>query len=478
MAAPTSIAISTDLDEYSRFEDDIDKIFVTISVTGTSLIGEEIIVRLVKARRNRDVYIAQKTIVLTQPTDASYEVEFDLNLIVDSDDVPRARRGKYFIRAISGTDPNIIGESPDFFISLVSVNRLKNDLLFGVDQKAFEVLGVHKQPELVTGVTITGVSRGHPQGWFPLAYNIIIDPGTGETVRTLSWCAGPVVTLVAGKRRYTLRKGSGAEYIDILVLFGSLPNEQVSEDVLIEKSAFSDVRFRQLIDESISWLEDVELDIYLEPTRIVTEPNPSSITFEGGSDIPIFHLSDWDDVTEAVTYRTASAGHWINFKMPYRPLIKFNELYGQVSNVRILDVALEWVEMSHSGGFVELVPFNQELAFNFIGLIWVESLRGPIPLPNFWNYDALVGFRKTPQVLIDVIAKRAAMDLLTIAGQAFRGGFSSQSISRDGISESVSYTASATYGIYSATIEDYRKFINENIKKFRQAFHGSAMVVI
>ena len=124
------------------------------------------------------------------------------------------------------------------------------------------------------------------------------------------------------------------------------------------------------------------------------------------------------------------------------------------------------------------MPFNQEVAFNFIGLVWVESLRGPVPLPNFWNFSALVGHRKTPKVLIELVAKKAAIDVLTIAGQAFRGGFSSQSVSRDGVSESVSYTASATFGIYSATIEDYRKWIEANIKELRGAFRGVNMVVL
>jgi hypothetical protein len=479
MAAPTNIAVTVLRDELARQEPDRDTQTVFVTVTGVAMIGEQITVQFIKARRNRDVSIAQKTLTLTEAGDFEYSLEFDLNLIVDSDDVPLARRGEYLMRATSVTDDSIVGESPIFLISLVTVHRLKNDFLFGTDQKAYDNLSLHRQPELITGVTVQEISRSHPQSWFPLAYNYLVDPNTAAITRTLSWCGGPTVTITTSKKIYSLRKGGSADYIDIYVpRVLNLPTEQVTEELLVERGPFDDTRMRQLLDEAISWIEDSELDIYLEPTRIVTEPNPTAITFEPGSDIPIFHLADWDEITEAVTYSTPRAGHWVNFKMPYRPLIRFDELFGQVSNVRILDVALEWVEISHAGGFVELVPFNQELAFNFIGLIWVESLRGPIPLPNFWNYNAIVGFRKTPPVLIEVVAKKAAMDILTIAGQAFRGGFSSQSISRDGVSESVSYTASAIYGIYSATIEDYRKFIEANLKKFRSAFHGSAMVVV
>jgi hypothetical protein len=65
-----------------------------------------------------------------------------------------------------------------------------------------------------------------------------------------------------------------------------------------------------------------------------------------------------------------------------------------------------------------------------------------------------------------------------VAGQAFRGGFASQSLSRDGVSESVSYTASAIYGIYSATIEDYTKFINREIKQIKGRYRGVNLIVM
>lgn len=478
MVAPTSLFVTVDDTEYSRFESDRDVVTALITPTGANMIAEDILVEFVKARRNRDVVVATKTLTLTDDDPQEYSVEFDLNLLVDNEEVPKVRRGDYLVRVTSVTNSLVTSDSEDFKVSLITVDRLRADYLHGTDQKASDVLSVAEQPQVVTGVTVTEVARGTPQQWIKLSY-AIADDGNGNVVRTLSWCGGPAVVVTASKKRYVLRRGNASDYIRVHVpSISGLPSESISEELLVERKPLDDDRIRMILDQAISWLEESELSVFLEPTNITTMPDASAVTYPTGTDIPVLVNADWDKVVDAVTYRLAAAGRWINFKMPYRPLIRFDQLYGQISNTRILDVALEWVEHHERGGFVELVPFNQELAFNFIGLIWVEALRGPVPLPNFWNFDALVGFRKTPPVLLELVAKKAAIDVLTIAGQAFRGGYSSQSVSRDGISESVSYTASATYGIYSATIEDYRKWIDENVNKLRGAFRGANMVVV
>lgn len=478
MVAPTSLFCTADDTEFSRFEVGRNTVTALVTPTGTSMLNEEILVELVKARRNRDVVVATKTLTLTSNDTAEYSVPFDLRSIVDSTDVPKVRRGDYLVRVTSVTNDAVTADSEDFIVSLITVDRLKESYLHGTDQLASEILSIADQPVLVTGVTVTDVARGTPQSWIPLSYTIA-DDGNGNVVRMLSWCNGPAKVLVAGTKKYTLRRGSNSDYIKVKVpSILALPGSSISEDLLVDKKPLTDDKIRTFIEQATSWLEDVELSVFLEPTNVTTEPDATSITYPVGTDIPVFANADWDKIVDALTFRSASAGSWINFRMPYKPIIRFDQLYGQIANTRIVDIALEWVEAHEKGGMVELVPFNQEVAFNFIGLIWVEALRGPVPLPNFWNFDAVVGYRKTPEVLLELVAKKAAIDVLTIAGQAFRGGYSSQSVSRDGVSESVSYTASATYGIYSATIEDYRKWIEENLASIRGATRGHNMVVV
>lgn len=479
MAAPTALSVAVDSDEYSRFETDRNTIIVFVTPTGAGISGEQITIKIGKARRNRDVFVATKTLTLTgAPTDS---LAFYLPDLVDSDAASKVRRGSYFIQAVSVTNPTIIDNSSDFLISLISVDKFKKEFLFGADRHATAIAQVQDQPVLITGVTVTDVSVGHPLGVFALVYNYN-DPGGGNPIiRTLSWCGGPLVPIVTGKTRYTLRLDSSpsADYITVRIPFVSaLPTHSVSEDLIIEREALSDDHLRSILDDAISWVEDVALSVFLEPTIIKTRLDAENITYPAGSDIPTFVDSDYDERVDALTYYRPSAGHWINIRWPYYPLIRINELFGQVANTRIVDVALQWIEAHERGGWVELVPFSQEVSFNFIGLVWVESLNGNIPIPNFWNFTANVGFRDLPGVLLELIGKRAAIDALTIIGQAFRPGIGSQSVSRDGVSESVSYTATAQFGIYSGVINTYNKWLDDNVPMIRDAFRGVNLQVI
>lgn len=581
MAAPTAITVEVDREEYSRFESDRDTVLVTLDVKGTNLLNEQITVQLFKARRGRDESVVTKTVTLTDTIDQLVTLTLSLPDIIDSNETPLVRRGKYFVRATSVTSLSITDDTSDFIVSLITVSRLKKDYLHGTDQFASDQLMAVEQPTLITGATVEDVSLGHPKAAFPLSYNfkndhvptitstntetfamtngqtlvlridggaaqtatfntadfanislataaevaavintditgvtasdatgqvkidaanssiVVDDTGTANTVlgftgqsdtatvvRTLSWCGGPQNVLTLGKKTYVLT-GSGRagalaqDYIKVRVSsIAALPQESHAEKIVIDRRPLDDVRMREIIDQAISWVEDIELSVYLEPTRLVTEVDAASISFTAGDTTPQFTGANWDKIVDGLLYTVPASGHWINFKMPYYPVIEFEELYGKLSSTRIVDIALEWIEHHGATGWVELVPFNQESLFNFIGLVWVESIRGPVPLPNFWQFKAMVGFKKTPRILLELVAKKAAMDILVIAGQAFRGGFASQSISRDGVSESVSYTASATFGIYSATTSAMEKDIKAILAKVRGAYRGVNMVVM
>jgi hypothetical protein len=553
MAAPISLAVGVDLEEYSRFESDKNTITVTIQpgvptsdlaadvaiglsaitvedasqFTGTfplamtigastsanyetvsvtsivgntlnlaapttkahvkcdrvqqiyNLTGEEVQLSLMKARRNRDVVVATITATLQGIGPNRATATFFLPDLVDQKACSTVRRGLYFIRATSVTNPLVTAVTPDFRVAILTVDRFKKEYLHGADHQALDTEEVKNQPLLINGVTVDFVSRGHQKGWFPLSYNISDPSGCGTPVKLISWCGGPSVAIRSGQQKYTLRRGKTLDYIDVTILDPTvLPSNSIAEDLLIDRQPLTDDFFRDKIEQAISWAEKTALMAYLEPTRVVTEVDQNQITYAPGSTVPTFVDSDWDEIVNAVMYTRPAPGHWINFRMPYYPTQYFNALYMKVSNVRIVDIALEWIEIDTPGGFVELVPFNQEIAFNFIGLVWVESLRGPVPIPNAWNFDAIVGLKDTPPVIIELVAKKAAIDALTLIGQAFRPGVAGQSVSRDGVSESVSYLSSGMYGIFSGVIKTYTEWMEMNLPMLRGAYKGVNMLVV
>lgn len=498
-----------------------------------------------------------------------------------------------------GTD-EVIGESDDFNIRIVTVSRLKSDYLFGIDLKATNVLQAKFPPQSITGVTILEISEGHPKGLQSLSYtvtpayvnaaatigsgangSIIVTPnntlsgaagntysvavvvpggtsdlsvtliglvltislatvggvptthnsaaniaaaisehasfianasgnGTGlfsvaiastpfvggvtTTARFLSWGGGPSVA-ITGPGTYILPigtsgmsscaagiKGAGKHYIIVRVSSPSLmPSTSISESLLIEAQTMDETTLGRYLDEAIAYLENDLLAVHLEPTNVVTDRDPTTIQYTSGirSGVPIFEDVDFDFIVSPLTYFIpAVAGRWIEIQTPYPSLLRVDSLFGAIADTRVITIDLSWIEHSEKGGLIQLVPFNQETAFDFVGLIWVNALRGATELPNFWHFNMIVGLRSTPAEIQEFIGKYAGINALTAASLAFRPGIGSLSLSKDGVSQSTSYNTQAQYGAYTGAITSYKEWIEDKTKHIRAKYRSLNMIVV
>ena len=367
----------------------------------------------------------------------------------------------------------IFKESENFEINIVTADKLKKTTIFGIDLQSSDLRTPKFQPRKISGLVINEVSRNHKLSWFPLNYMV---DANGN--RSLSWDNGEVIPITQEYKEYYLpASGPSAEFIGVKLDWYQMPAATTVESLYIDELKINDREIRRAIRDTCDYLENTLLQVYLEPTMLVTDIDPSQLSFSGTSSELVIE-SDYDFVKSPVTFYPRTPGHWINISFPFPQVLRVDQLFGAVANVRVVHINTEWIEFASNSGFTELVPFNSELAFDFVGLLWVEALRGAVPIPNFWHYNMLVGLRNTPGEILDLISKHAAISILTVAGQAFRGGFSSQSISRDGISESVAYTSSAIYGIYSATIEEYKTWIKENVVNIRSRYRGPTLLTM
>lgn len=601
MAAPTSISVSVDATEYSRYESGRDTVTATVVVTGgAAYSGEEVLVELVKARRSRDAAVATVTLTFDGFLDPQEDTaEFYLPDLVDQDLLQLTRRGDYFVRATSVTDDAIIGESEDFKLKVVTVAKLKSDYLFGISLAATEILAPKFQPQAITGVTIEELSATHPLGFGTLQYlystedtanstsaigagangtvNVtaegslagsagnavaievlvpagtsalsvafasntltvnldvtagvpnavantatliaaIIDleadfaatasgtgadsigvaegpnlftGGTTNILRQVSWNGGALTT-ITGVGTFIVRRGEtgpkaklsggGSDYICVRVTSTALlPTANTTEEILIDKKKIDDDALCSYITKATDWLEEDVLAGYIEPTNVVTDRDPTTIQYSAGvnAPTPIFTDTDFDFLKSPLTYFVPrTAGQWVNIQTQFPQVLRVDSLFGSIANTRVIDIDLEWIEVTQQGGMLQLVPFNQEIAFDFIGLLWVNAIRGAAEIPNFWHWNMIVGLRKPTGDICEMIAKKAAIDALTVAGMALRPGVGSMSLSRDGVSESVSYTTGSSYGIYTGTITAYKEWIEENIKLLKGKYRGPTMVVV
>jgi hypothetical protein len=91
----------------------------------------------------------------------------------------------------------------------------------------------------------------------------------------------------------------------------------------------------------------------------------------------------------------------------------------------------------------------------------------------FYAIDYVAGFESSdavPKDLRAAIGKMCAIELLNIIGDGILAGFSSSSLSMDGVSESFSSTQSATSATYGARIKAYTEELDDYIKANKLKF--------
>lgn len=494
MGHPTSISVSVDDTEYSRYEDDHRTITATVVVTGGApYTTETVVVSLRKARRSRDAVVATQTVSIASATDpVTQVVTFDLVDVVDSDLINLVRHGKYFVHA-EYVATAVTGASADFDVRIITIEKLKRDFLFGLDLRATELKQLRYQPVSITGIRISEVSKGQPEGFGALSYHYHVDGAT--TVRTLSFNGGPSVSITTAGT-YLLQSGTSSpvglplvipnanpQYIEVKVQSTALlPTASVAESVLIERTRMDDKAIAGFIDSATKWLEEDELACYVEPTNVVSEVDPTTIQYSTGisNPAPITTDADYDFLKTPLTYFIPAGGYsgWVWIQTPFMSILRVDTLYGAIAGTRVIDVDLEWIQHSTEGGFIQLIPFNTEIAFDFLGLMTVNAIHGASELPNFWRYNMIVGLRDASADIRNIIAKKAAIDALTLAGQAIRPGVGSLSLGRDGVSQSVSFTAQQQYGMFNAAIQRYNDEIKDTMPKLRARYRGVSLVVV
>ena len=168
--------------------------------------------------------------------------------------------------------------------------------------------------------------------------------------------------------------------------------------------------------------------------------------------------------------------------MRHRPILSVEkaELY-TITDQKVMDL-LPWTRIEKQKGDLIFFPkagaSGQILAnpMTFaLGLNWYQS-----DYRQAFKIDYTAGYKDAnlvPEDLRDIIGKAAACKLLNIIGDGLIAGFSSSSLSMDGMSESFSSTQSATNAYFGARIGVYLKdietYLKANKRKFNRFVVGS-----
>lgn len=242
----------------------------------------------------------------------------------------------------------------------------------------------------------------------------------------------------------------------------------------------SDLEIKKFIDEAIAEVER-KLGIYIKPTVIASNPWERGLT-EG---------VDYEVEEHPYDYEARSYTNWGFLQLREKPMIDLKGLKLVLPNGQIImDFMREpntkkWIKLDKVGSQINIVPYAGDptlfamLGGSQSGYPFVTGrLNSNIPHMFYVDYVAGYGVGKLPHDIGEVIAKTAAINILGLAGDAVLVGISSMSTSIDGLSESLSTTASATSATYGAHIKQLADEVKEFYAKgaARSAYRGFTMI--
>ena len=186
-----------------------------------------------------------------------------------------------------------------------------------------------------------------------------------------------------------------------------------------------------------------------------------------------------NQIEKKFPYSARKKRDWL-VRLKHRPVQEVTraDWYSPVGQ-KILSV-LEWMRLDRDKGLMWFYPkAGGTLGYLGYAYPWTMILGGSNYIDAF-HIDYKAGYKSAafvPQDLQDIIGKIAALKLLNVIGDGLIAGFSSSSLSLDGMSESFSSTQSATSAYFGARIKVYqdeiREYLAENKNKYNNYFLGS-----
>lgn len=151
----------------------------------------------------------------------------------------------------------------------------------------------------------------------------------------------------------------------------------------------------------------------------------------------------------------------------------------------IITIPKEWVQLKKKSAQINLIPYYGLLASANIAnqmLLFMPLMANSTYIPQILrvSYTGGIGENEdAPDLLAQLIAMNATTGVLNVLGEIALGGqaaLAGYSIGIDGLSQSVSTTASAENAAYGGRIRQMEREMSEVVKTLRQYYYGLSLV--
>lgn len=188
------------------------------------------------------------------------------------------------------------------------------------------------------------------------------------------------------------------------------------------------------------------------------------------------------EVEESHDYYASDFNNWSFMQLFKRPIISVEKISMFLGTREVVTFPKEWIKVSSISGHVQMFPQNGGAGGMIIG-------RGGnmMPLitgqynnaPQLWKVTYKAGMEDIPEDMVEYIMKRASVGILQVWGDLIIGaGIANQTISIDGLSQSIGTTQSPEFSGAGARIKNYTDDMKILEKALRDTYLGINMTVI
>lgn len=168
-----------------------------------------------------------------------------------------------------------------------------------------------------------------------------------------------------------------------------------------------------------------------------------------------------DDIQDYVQEEFNNYGQ-IKLKFPPYEIIPLADdntfgIEGKLADVRTVRYPLVWIKFK--GRNLAIIPSSSGasgIMMNAFGATYPQLMIGTRLIPDFWHISYMTGFKELPEDIEQVIAKMSVILMFGVLGDVLNpAGLASQSLSIDGLSQSLSTIANNQGNVLNPRIKRY-----------------------
>lgn len=184
-----------------------------------------------------------------------------------------------------------------------------------------------------------------------------------------------------------------------------------------------------------------------------------------------------DVVDEVHDYYSNDFNQWSFMVLHKRPIIEVTSLSMVFGGTEMFRIPLDWIRTYGVSGQIQLFPVSGS-AGNMImtanGGLFMPTIMGQYQnAPGLWRVSYKAGMEDVPEDIVEYIMKRASVGILQVWGDLIIGaGIANQTISLDGLSQSIGTTQSPEFSGAGARIKNYMDDMKDLERRLRDTYVG------